>query len=112
MTKVLETLHLDSPDSLKRFIVAGLGALVVLLHLLLAKYGIPAPDDAALAVFGGIVATYLLQSGAKSIAEANAAGKVAAAKVDSVAKADAVIAAAIVQSQEAAPTPPEPGRGQ
>lgn len=100
MTKLLEALHLDSPDSLKRFLVLVVSAVVVLLSPLLARFGLPVPDDTAIAAFVGLISVFLLQSGAKSIAAANAAGKVEAAKVDSVAKADAVIAAAIVAEKK------------
>lgn len=95
---------LKDPGSVKRLVILALTALVTLVRPFLDARGIPVPDDASMAVIGGVVATYLIQSSAHSIAKAKIAGQAAAAQVDNVAKADAVIAAHI--ASDAAPTPP------
>ena len=101
MSKFLAAIHLDDPSSLKRFIVGGASALLVLLAPLLAKWGLPMPSDIQLETFAAIVSVFLLQSGANAIAQANAAGKAAAASIDTLVKADAVL------SNAAKPTPPD-----
>ena len=76
MSALLAALHLDSPDSLKRVLVTLLGGLCVLLvNPLLAAKGLPPVSDSTIAAFAGLLATFVLQSGANS-----AAGKLAAAK--------------------------------
>jgi len=86
MNTVLAVFHLDSPDSLKRAIVTALGGLVLLfVNPLLASKGWPQVSDTGLEAFAGVVATFLLQSGANSatqkLADAKQAGSSAAAKV-------------------------------
>ena len=92
MTKFLATLHLDSPDSLKRAIAALLSSIALLaVNPLLESKGIPPISDANLLAFAGIITGYLLQSGAKAgmqaIADARAAGDAAGLAV--VVKSDA-----------------------
>lgn len=96
MNKILEALHLDDPASLKRAIAAGLGGLALLVvNPLLMKNGIaPLSDDTILGV-AGIIASFLLQSGAKSaaalLAEAKAKGEQAGAEVKTVEDAAKVL---------------------
>jgi hypothetical protein len=87
----------SDPASLKRFLVFVFGAGFVALQPLLAKYGIPTPDDAQIGIFAALVAGYIGQSAAKSISAAKTAGVVDAAKVTTTAQADAVIAAALAE---------------
>jgi hypothetical protein len=105
MTSILAFFHLDDPASLKRALAVALTALATLLRPILSAKGIPVPDDEQMTALAGLVAMYVLQSGAKSIVQAHADGKVAAAKVDTVEKADAVIAAALKPSSDEAVTP-------
>ena len=91
MSGILEAMHLDDPASLKRAIALIVGALGVVG----VKVGMPQVDDNVLALIAGLVATYLAQSGANSVAAklaaAKGAGEVAAAKVDTVEKAAEVL---------------------
>lgn len=92
---LLKALHLDSPDSLKRVLVTLIGGLCVLLvNPLLTAKGLPPVSDSAIAAFAGLLATFLLQSGANSatakLAAAQAAGAAAGAKV-TPGSADAVL---------------------
>ena len=103
MEKLLAALHLDQPDSLKRALVAllGAGAAVAIpaLNPVLASHGLPSiPADAvtpAVATMAGLLATFLLQSGVKAgmvaIADAEAAGDAAGAAVPAPGPAAAVV---------------------
>ena len=94
MDKALEVLHLDSPDSLKRFVVMVLGVLtLVLVNPLLAKAGIPPVSDSTIQAVAGAIVAYLLQSGLNSAAAARAAGVVEAAKIKSLDEAQAELGA-------------------
>lgn len=79
MTKLLEAVHLDSPDSMKRFLVLVFSLAALLLAPLVAKLGIPMPDDTQIAAFAGVVAAFLAQSGLKAALAAKAAGDAAGA---------------------------------
>jgi hypothetical protein len=100
MDKILAALHLDDPASLKRALTSALGTIVLLgVNPLLSSHpawGIPPVSDANLGMVAGLLATFLLQSGANSVAaklaDAKSAGEAAAAQVDSVPKAAAVLA--------------------
>lgn len=72
LTAVLAAFHLDSPDSLKRALVTLMGGAVLLAAPLLASHGIPVPSDGVLEVFAGLVAAFVLQSGAKAAVVAHA----------------------------------------
>lgn len=93
MTSLLASLHLDQPDSLKRALASLLGfvALVVVNPILVSK-GLPPVSDANLAVAAGVLATYLLQSGANAVARTKAEGAAAAAAVVTPADAAKVLA--------------------
>lgn len=102
MDKILAALHLDSPDSLKRALTSGLGALALLaINPLLAKWGIPPISDVTIGSVAMLITTFILQSGLKSkaqiISDAEAAGVEAAAEVvtteDAVKAINAQIAA-------------------
>lgn len=83
------------PDSIKRLIVFITGAVFVAAQPLLARYGLPTPDDAQLGIFAALVMGFIAQSAAKSISASKTAGTIAAAAVTTTAQADAAIAAAI-----------------
>lgn len=103
MNSVFAALHLNDPASLKRAFTVILTAVAFFVRPVLQARGVPMPSDEQMTALAGVVATYILQSGAKSIIEAHAEGKVAAAQVDSIAKADSVITAAIVAQKEQTP---------
>lgn len=97
MTALLAALHLDQPDSLKRALASLFGFLsLVLVNPLLAAKGLPTISDANIAAAAAIVATFVAQSGANSIAAKKAAaadaGTAAAAVVTTEAQANAVLA--------------------
>jgi hypothetical protein len=91
------------PASLKRFATFLVSAAVVAASPLLAKYGLPTPSDAQVGWFVALVLGFIGQSAARSIVADHIAGKAAAAAVDTTAKADAVITAAIASSTVADP---------
>lgn len=67
LLKILAAFHLDAPDSLKRAIATAIGGLVVLLiDPFLLSRGMPPVSDTALQLFAGLIAGFVLQSGAKS----------------------------------------------
>ena len=80
--KILEALHLDSPDSLKRAIASAIGFLaLVLVNPFLTSKGLPPLTDANLLAAAGVLSTFVLQSGANTIARTAADGAAAAAAV-------------------------------
>lgn len=100
MQKLLAAIHLDEPASLKRFLVMLFGAAGVLLAPQAEKLGFTPPPAEDVAIFAGLVATYILQSSSKSKVEAKAAGEAAAtARVPDTAAADAVLQAAIEEEK-------------
>ena len=100
MDKILAALHLDDPASLKRALTSAIGSIVLLgINPLLAAHpawNIPPISDANLGMVAGLLATFILQSGANSVtqklADAKQAGADAAARVDSPEKAAVVLA--------------------
>lgn len=66
LTAILAALHLDDPASLKRALATGFGAGVILATPFLRAHGIPAPTDEMVLGLAGLVATFVLQSGARS----------------------------------------------
>ena len=94
MTSILEALHLDDPASLKRAIASGLGFIVLLLvNPFLQSKGLPTVSDGEIASAAGVLAVFIAQSGAKSIAAAKATGDAAAATVVTPEDAAKVLAA-------------------
>lgn len=82
MLKVLAAFGLADPASLKRALSTVFGGVAILLiNPLLVKWGMPPVDDSVLAIFAGLLATFILQSGANSMASKAAAAKVTAAEV-------------------------------
>ena len=76
MSGLLAALHLDSPDSLKRFLVTALGSLCVLaVNPLLQARGLPPVSDGTIEAVAALVAAFVLQSGAASAARSIAAAK-------------------------------------
>ena len=76
MLRILAAFHLDDPGSLKRALTTALGGLVVLaVNPILHAKGLPEVSDTALELFAGMLATFVLQSGAKAavVAKASAA---------------------------------------
>lgn len=89
MDKVLAAVHLDSPDSMKRFLVLVGGAIcLVLINPILASKGLPTVSDGAIESAAAAIVAYIAQSGYKS---AQAAGSAAAAKVETPADAAKVL---------------------
>ena len=94
MTSLLAALHLDSPDSLKRALASGLGFIVLLLvNPFLQSKGLPTVSDGEIASAAAVLAVFIAQSGAKSIAAAKQAGADAAATVTTPEDAAKVLAA-------------------
>lgn len=96
MTSLLAFLHLDDPASLKRALASALGFLtLVVVNPLLASKGLPTLSDANLEAAAAVLTSFILQSGLNSIqqkkSDAMAAGDAAAAKVTTVAQADAAL---------------------
>jgi uncharacterized membrane protein YccC len=82
LLRILAAFHLDDPSSLKRALATMIGGLVVLLiDPILAAKGMPAVSDTALELFAGLIAGFVLQSGAKSaiVAKAEISGPTVAA---------------------------------
>lgn len=82
----MAAVHLDQPDSLKRFLVFIFGtAATLLINPFLISKGMPAISDANLLAAAGIVAGFLLQSGANAglakLADAHQAGIEAASSI-------------------------------
>jgi hypothetical protein len=102
LTKILEALNLDQPDSLKRALAALLGGVAALaVPLVNSHLDAPlAPEQVtgAVTALAGILAAYLLQSGANAglakLAEAKLAGAQTAAGIATVEQANAVLKAA------------------
>jgi len=102
MGAILAALHLDSPDSLKRALTTGLGAVALLaINPLLAKWGLPPLSDVTIGSVASVIAMFVLQSGLKSkaeiIANAEAAGVAAAGEVKSTDDAVAALNAKIAE---------------
>ena len=89
----LVALHLDSPDSLKRALASLFGFVaLVLVNPFLASKGLPPISDANLLAAAGVLSTFILQSGANSVARTAAAGNAAAAAVVTPSDAAKVLA--------------------
>jgi len=81
--RILTTLHLDDPASLKRAIATILTGVALLLlggvNSFLSAHGLPTIDQAtvtaAMGSLAGVVAIYLLQSGANSAIQKQVDGK-------------------------------------
>lgn len=97
---------LSNPDSLKRLLAKLFGLGVILMSpTLLSKLGIVI-TDVQVEMAAGVVAAYLVQSGFVAAAKAQAAGKVAADKVVTVADAAKILAPV----PDSKPTPPMAGK--
>lgn len=82
MLRILAAFHLDDPASLKRAITTALGGLAILaVNPLLQARGLPIVSDTALELFAGLIAGFVLQSGANSVALKVGQAKVAAAEM-------------------------------
>ena len=80
--RILAAFHLDDPASLKRAITTALGGLAILaVNPFLQARGLPTVSDTALELFAGLVAGFVLQSGANSIALKSGQAKVAVAEM-------------------------------
>jgi hypothetical protein len=73
MMRILTALHLSDPSSLKRALTTGISAVMLItINPFLLKVGLAPLSDGVIASVAGVVAIYVLQSGLKSRAIANA----------------------------------------
>jgi hypothetical protein len=107
-----------SADSLKRLIVLGLGAVLMLLSPLISKLSgglIPALDAQHALSLAGLLSGYLLQSGLKSaldkMSQNKALGMIAADAAKLKALLDSLKAAQALQVGQVAASSPAPGAG-
>ena len=112
MESILAFMHLDDPASRKRAAFALAGGLVTLFaNPVLAKLGMEKVGPAEIAAFAGIVATFIAQSGAKSIAEAKQAGELAAQAIKTSGDATKVFSDPLPPAAPEASAAPSTGVG-